>query len=299
MRSSPLKSTSRLIEDPADKSVPSHHQLVCTHLLDGIYQGFVNSSYARDGFGIIQTENFDTYIGFFKFNKIHGTGLIIYRDGAMIYGTFKNGVISGLSLTDSRSHLHIGTFSQQGMKGIGFEYISDKKLWKMNRYHKGVSIEVLNEEQMEDEHDIPDMMNLEPAVLRHYINYRMKKMFKIEDHPAEDILKMTLEDINLFYLHDFGDKSYFGAIVDGKYEGLGVFYDNPQKSVVEAGYYREGALDGYGIKFDRINQKLEEGKYRNGVREGLFSCQSGKKTQFLVYNSLNGTFEERKSAKMG
>lgn len=88
----------------------------------------------------MQTEDFDTYIGFFKYNKIHGTGLIIYKDGAMIYGTFHNGIICGLALIDNRKQLQIGNFSQQGMKGIGFEYILDKKLWKMNRYHKGVSI---------------------------------------------------------------------------------------------------------------------------------------------------------------
>ena len=50
----------------------NHYKMVTTHLIDGIYQGFVNSSYQRDGFGLIQTENYETYLGFFKYNKIHG-----------------------------------------------------------------------------------------------------------------------------------------------------------------------------------------------------------------------------------
>ena len=134
------------------KSIPSlgHHDLpktsiqdykiVSTHLIDGVYEGFVNSSYQRDGFGMLQTEEFDTYIGFFKYNKIHGIGLIVYRDGSIIYGQFSNGKLSGIALTDNRHELQLGVFAHNEMKEIGFEYIHDKKEWRMNRYHKGVSI---------------------------------------------------------------------------------------------------------------------------------------------------------------
>jgi hypothetical protein len=76
------------------------------------------------------------------------------------------------------------------------------------------------------------MLSLEPAVLRHFLNYRMKKLFNIEGNPTEDILRMTLENINYVYLHDIGGKSYFGAIVEGKYEGLGLFYDNTEKHII-------------------------------------------------------------------
>ena len=32
-----------------------HNKMVTTHMIDGIYQGYVNRSYQRDGFGILQT----------------------------------------------------------------------------------------------------------------------------------------------------------------------------------------------------------------------------------------------------
>jgi len=38
------------------KIVLNEIKMVKTHLIDGIYQGFVNSSYQRDGFGILQTD---------------------------------------------------------------------------------------------------------------------------------------------------------------------------------------------------------------------------------------------------
>ena len=35
------------------KDVLYNYQMVNIHLIDGVYQGFVNSSYQRDGFGVI------------------------------------------------------------------------------------------------------------------------------------------------------------------------------------------------------------------------------------------------------
>lgn len=38
------------------KTAIFNYKVVSTHLIDGIYQGFVNSSYQRDGFGFLQTD---------------------------------------------------------------------------------------------------------------------------------------------------------------------------------------------------------------------------------------------------
>ena len=37
------------------KDISNQYKMVTTHMIDGIYQGFINSSYQRDGFGILQT----------------------------------------------------------------------------------------------------------------------------------------------------------------------------------------------------------------------------------------------------
>jgi hypothetical protein len=73
------------------KTTNNDRKIVRTHLIDGIYEGLVNASYQRDGFGILQTDDFQTYVGHFKYNKPNGLGLIFYSDGSIIYGNFQNG----------------------------------------------------------------------------------------------------------------------------------------------------------------------------------------------------------------
>jgi hypothetical protein len=102
------------------KTVLHNYKAVRTHLIDGIYQGVVNSSYQRDGFGILQTDEFQTFIGEFRYNRPHGIGLIIYSNGSIIYGHFKGGEIDGITLTDNERELKVGTFKGCEMLGIGF-----------------------------------------------------------------------------------------------------------------------------------------------------------------------------------
>ena len=104
------------------KDVLYNYQMLNIHLIDAVYQGFVNSSYQRDGFGVILTEKYELYMGFFKFNKMHGIGLIIFEDGSIIYGHFNQGKLEGIVLTDNMGEMQIGTYQQEGMVGIGFQY---------------------------------------------------------------------------------------------------------------------------------------------------------------------------------
>jgi hypothetical protein len=60
------------------------------HQLDCIYQGEVNQSYQREGFGIQQTIDFQTYLGWWKNNKANGLGLIIFPNSNILYGHFKD-----------------------------------------------------------------------------------------------------------------------------------------------------------------------------------------------------------------
>ena len=58
------------------------------HQVDSIYAGQLNSSYQKDGFGILQTFNFDTYLGFWRCNKAEGRGLVLLSSGVIIYANF-------------------------------------------------------------------------------------------------------------------------------------------------------------------------------------------------------------------
>ena len=51
------------------------------HELDCIYWGEINRSYQREGFGVLQTIDFDMYFGFWKNNKAEGKGLIVLGRG--------------------------------------------------------------------------------------------------------------------------------------------------------------------------------------------------------------------------
>lgn len=133
---SPSKNTTRNLP----KTILKDYQIACTHLIDAIYHGIVNSSYQRDGFGILMTDDYDTFLGYFRYNKLHGLGLIVYKDGGVIYGNFNNGQLEGITLSDNSHQLQVGSFYNNGMVGVGFEYNYDQSLWKMNRYHKGVAI---------------------------------------------------------------------------------------------------------------------------------------------------------------
>ena len=55
-------------------------QLVTTYLLDGRYQGFVNSSYQRNGFGLLLTSEYDFFAGFFRYLSHYVTDLISLMD---------------------------------------------------------------------------------------------------------------------------------------------------------------------------------------------------------------------------
>ena len=58
------------------------------HLIDCIYLGHLNDSFQRNGFGIIQTFQFDTYVGYFRNNKAEGLGLVLFETDLIIYANF-------------------------------------------------------------------------------------------------------------------------------------------------------------------------------------------------------------------
>lgn len=110
------------------------------HQLDSIYYGKVNNSYQKDGFGILQTLDFDTYLGYWRNNKTEGLGLVVLANGTIIYANFNRDVIDGLAIIDDGDLLVCGIYRNRMIVGVGFEYNHGLKVWKMNRYHKGIAI---------------------------------------------------------------------------------------------------------------------------------------------------------------
>lgn len=71
----------------------------------------MNKSSQKEGFGILQTLQFDTYLGFFHNNKAEGVGLLVARDGRHIYGTFLKDEPHGVAITNDGAMLRIGVFT--------------------------------------------------------------------------------------------------------------------------------------------------------------------------------------------
>lgn len=90
------------------------------HFIDSIYFGQLNNSYQKDGFGIQQTCNFDTYIGYWKNNKAEGLGLVILANGTVIYGNFVRDDIDGLAIISDGNILRCGVFRNKQIMGVGF-----------------------------------------------------------------------------------------------------------------------------------------------------------------------------------
>lgn len=72
-----VEPNSEVIEISKQFPIPKF-ECVTIHQLDCIYYGEINKSYQREGFGILQTIEFDTYFGFWKNGKAEGVGLIVY-----------------------------------------------------------------------------------------------------------------------------------------------------------------------------------------------------------------------------
>jgi len=83
------------------------------------------------------------YLGFWRSNKAHGIGLVIYPEGGIIYGNFKDNDLNGLALVDNKKKLRIGIFENFQITGIGIEYVYSQTKWKLSSFHKGISIETL------------------------------------------------------------------------------------------------------------------------------------------------------------
>lgn len=73
-----------------------------------------------------------------------------------------------------------------------------------------------------------------------------------------------------FKFHSNGQKAVQGTFVNGKANGLFVFW-LPDGSKAEEKGYQNGQLSGVYVKYGKENQKVIEGRYFNGKKNGKFS----------------------------
>ena len=62
--------------------------------------------------------------------------MIIYPEGYLIYGNFKDGVLDGIIITDDRIRLKVITYYDGEIAGVGYDYLYAEEKWRMLKYHK-------------------------------------------------------------------------------------------------------------------------------------------------------------------
>jgi hypothetical protein len=77
--------------------------------LDGSYEGQLNVSHQKHGVGIFQSENYDTYVGEWKNNNLHGRGCIIFRSGIIFFSQFNRNKPYGLVIIRTPEKIVCGT----------------------------------------------------------------------------------------------------------------------------------------------------------------------------------------------
>lgn len=82
--------------------------------------GQLNSSFQKNGFGILQTFDFETYIGYFRNSKAEGLGLAVLQNDLIVYAQFARDEIDGLVIIDDGEILKCGIHRQGVMVGVGF-----------------------------------------------------------------------------------------------------------------------------------------------------------------------------------
>jgi len=103
--------------------------------LDGSYEGQLNVSYQKQGVGVFQSEHFNTYVGEWKNNSLHGRGCIVFRSGRILLGQFDRNRPHGIVIIRTPDKLVCGTLqaSQFRLVGVAFEYEYRLSRWRMLR----------------------------------------------------------------------------------------------------------------------------------------------------------------------
>lgn len=109
--------------------------------LDGSYEGQLNESHQKHGVGIFQSDQYNTYVGEWRNNNLHGRGCIIFRSGRILFGQFNRNKPFGLSIIRTSEKLVCGTIdaSKFRLVGVAFEYDYKLSRWRMLHCERNIN----------------------------------------------------------------------------------------------------------------------------------------------------------------
>ena len=113
---------------------------------DGVYIGQINASTGElEGRGVFYWNTGIKYIGYFKKNALHGSGIMLDKKNKPVYeGEFVANKRHGIGkLYYSNDEYYEGEFSNDKMEGQGSYYFSNGDIWEgtfQNKMKNGVGI---------------------------------------------------------------------------------------------------------------------------------------------------------------
>jgi len=216
------------------------------------YEGEVNISNKRHGYGTLININGENYKGFFFNDKKNGWGQLIDKNLNIFQGLFINDTLTGRGqIIYSNGDFYKGEISDFQKHGIGYE----KK--KNSVYHGNFDFDKKN--------GIGKFT---------YLTTNDKYEGHFKDDEITGIGKLTWEK----------GESYEGNFIKGKMNGPGIYYwkDGSEFN----GNYRDNIKYGKG-KFKWKNGKIYEGDFCNGVLhgKGIIIYPDGRPNKDVVFEN--------------
>jgi len=193
------------------------------------YEGDLDNDSKPNGYGKINYENGDVFIGHFIKGSKHGKGLMTYHDGSKFQGTYQYDKREGTGLYKMTSgNIYIGMFHDDKANGYGVYYYAKSGMysgeWLDNLFH-GRGIYLGSHTKYEGyfkhgkRHGFGSFMSLNGnSFVGEYVEGQMKKGV---------------------YTFSNGD-TYEGEFVDGKFNGPGTYQLANGK--IEKGIFSQGRL---------------------------------------------------------
>ena len=104
-----------------------------------------------------------------------------------------------------------------------------------------------------------------------------------------NILNQPLNFPTIYSDTNPNNKKYTGKIINGKYNGRGILYDEHNGKIIYDGFFKEGKYDGFGKKYDYYFDQYYIGFFSNNEYNGKSILYKNGKKKYEG-NFLNGGF---------
>lgn len=255
---------------PVHKNQKNIAKHCLTHFKNGIYEGDI-VNFEKQGYGIYQSDEGLVYIGQFHQDKIHGEGLILYKEGGYQYASYYKNQLNGFAVSCQGTDFVFSIWRMNKLEGDVFRYNGILKVWKHMIFKSGKKRKDLAELRVNQFEEFP-----------HFLTKNKEYMEKIID-----ILYFRLSFLqskkNIRIIQSPQNKSqiYIGFANLGGPHGLGVLINKSfDKNICITGLFHNGMLQGLGkIKYD--NGDVYIGNFRNDRLEGYGYYFISEKNEFM------------------